>query len=405
MLTVDLVSAFRKGDRLHLRKLSREAKERVLVLAEAYLDIAKCSLERTLGEFEDMCAAVPVQVQDKKLAEGLIKLVTDRCEFETSADIDPALLREGVFKAASRLRQAAGHASDFKREDALASAGTAFGLSTDEVDALLYADLKNARRLKEFRSISAMSLVELYEKGQGQAVLLKATRVTVHVHAEVATSYRRLFRRLKFLGLLHVIYPGTDGGYRIEIDGPFSMFQSVTKYGLKLALMVPALEECGQWQLDAEVIWGKEKQRLAFHMEGKGQGTSDTDGDEPRLADETARLLERFQKLATPWKASPATAILNLQGVGLCIPDLQFVHLETGEVAYLEVMGFWSRDAVWKRVELVRAGLPHQIIFAVSKSLRVSEQVLTEDLPGALYVYKNVMNPERIESLLSKKVP
>ena len=35
---------------------------------------------------------------------------------------------------------------------------------------------------------------------------------------------------------------GTD---RIEIDGPYSLFESVTKYGLQLAMVLPALEESG----------------------------------------------------------------------------------------------------------------------------------------------------------------
>jgi hypothetical protein len=64
------------------------------------------------------------------------------------------------------------------------------------------------------------------------------------------------------------------------------------------------------------------------------------------------------------------------------------------------VLGFWSRDAVWKRVELVQAGLPQKILFAVSSRLRVSEAVLDDDLPGALYVYKGAMSAAQIEKKL-----
>jgi len=251
--------------------------------------------------------------------------------------------------------------------------------------------------------MSPEHLVDLYEKSQGQAVLLKATRVTVSIRSELAGLYRRLFHKLKFLGLLYVIQPLPKGGYRIDIDGPFSMFRSVTKYGLKLALLVPALEECGRWRIDAEVLWGKDKQRLAFHLEGGVVDGIHADDDASALPDDVAVLIERFKSLKTDWTISPSTDILELPGVGLCIPDLQFVHRATGEVAYLEVMGFWSRDAVWKRVELVEAGLPHHIIFAVSKRLRVSEQVLPSSLPGSLYVYKGVISAGRIEELLNEK--
>ena len=70
---------------------------------------------------------------------------------------------------------------------------------------------------------------------------------------------------------------------------------------------------------------------------------------------------------------------------------------------YFEVLGFWSREAVFRRVDLVRRGLSEKILFAVSSRLRVSEEVLEEDASGALYVYKGAMSAravaERLESL------
>jgi hypothetical protein len=77
------------------------------------------------------------------------------------------------------------------------------------------------------------------------------------------------------------------------------------------------------------------------------------------------------------------------------VPDVQFVHQETGQTVYLEVLGFWSRDAVWKRIELAHKGLA-AVVFAVSKHLRVSEAALDEGLPAALYVYARVMNAHAV---------
>jgi predicted nuclease of restriction endonuclease-like RecB superfamily len=70
---------------------------------------------------------------------------------------------------------------------------------------------------------------------------------------------------------------------------------------------------------------------------------------------------------------------------------------------YLEVMGYWSRAAVWQRVELVQAGLAETVVFAVSSRLRVSEEILDAELPSALYVYKGTMSAraiaERLETM------
>jgi uncharacterized protein len=72
----------------------------------------------------------------------------------------------------------------------------------------------------------------------------------------------------------------------------------------------------------------------------------------------------------------------------------------------VEVLGHWSRAAVWRRVELVEAGLGVPLIVAASERLRVSEDVLPADAPACLYVYKGVMSAkaivERAERLLAR---
>src|SRR6185436_10958911 len=171
-------------------------------------------------------------------------------------------------------------------------------------------------------------------------------------------------------------------GYRIEIDGPFALFESVTKYGLQLALAFPALAACEAWSLEASVRWGRDARPLRFLVRGEGGGAGDL---EESLPDEVAALLGQLREAQTKWKAKVSDAVLELPGVGLCIPDLELT--QGRKTVYLEALGFWSRDAVWKRIELVERGLPHRLVFAVSKHLRVSEEALGEDHPAALYVY------------------
>jgi hypothetical protein len=56
-------------------------------------------------------------------------------------------------------------------------------------------------------------------------------------------------------------------------------------------------------------------------------------------------------------------------------------------------------------VELVQAGLAEAVLFAVSSRLRVSEEVLDADLPGALYVYKGTMSARAIAERLDRLTP
>ena len=196
--------------------------------------------------------------------------------------------------------------------------------------------------------------------------MLRATQVVAEVSGADAAAYRRLFHKLKFLRLLHTITEipaARGGGYRIEIDGPFSLFQAVTRYGLQLAIALPAIAECGRWRIEAQVLWGKERRPVTFRAAGGDDGgervARDLEGaDVSHLPDEIAALLARLaareSALESDWIASPATAILDLPGAGLCIPDLVFRRRDgKGKPVYLEVLGYWSREAVWRRVELV----------------------------------------------------
>lgn len=401
MLTADLVNARRRSGELRVVALDRARKVRAAELAADYLAIASEHVERSRSELDEAWSTVDVQAHERRLADGIRKLVEDRCDFDADESVDAGALRRELFLAASAARRD----GTFDRDAIVGEIARRREWSPEAVEAALYGDLRGAHLLRRIDAIAPDQLVAEYELAQAQAVLLRAVRVAVDVECASPGAYRGLFRKLKFLRLLHRIEARPEGGYRIEIDGPFSLFESVTRYGLQLALALPALRECDVFQLAAEVRWGADRSPLAFRLAGGGAAG---DAGEARLPDEVAALVEATAAIETPWRAAPARAILDLPGVGLCVPDLVFEHERTGECVYLEVMGFWSRDAVWRRVELVEAGLGERILFAVSERLRVSEQVLGDDLPGALYVYKRVMSAravlERVERLAGARV-
>ncbi len=79
------------------------------------------------------------------------------------------------------------------------------------------------------------------------------------------------------------------------------------------------------------------------------------------------------------------------------MPDLAFDARErTARRVYFELLGFWSREAVFRRIDLVRAGLPHRILFAASTTLRVSEELLDEAPTAALYIFARVLSVRAI---------
>ncbi len=407
MLTTDLVRVRRRAGRISATPLRRAERERLLVVADAYVAAARAAVGRTRGAFEAACDDVPCEPTDYKLVKGLRKLVRDRCEFEVRDDVDPPALRRAVFAQAAAARRALNDAdadaraetTAFDPKAVIAAAVARFDLPPGDVPDALFADLKANHVLQTFDAISGPALVDAYELAQQQAILLQAVRVVVTFRRPDPGGCRFFFRRLKFHRLLYTATRLPDDACRIEIDGPFSLFQSVTTYGLQLALLLPALPACGpRWELEADIRWGSDRQPLEFRLEG--DQAAEAASDDLRLPDEVARLHEQFHRMRSPWNVAVAHDLLDLPGVGLCVPDLVFTHRATGHRVYLEVLGFWSREAVWRRVDLVEAGLPQPIIFAVSSRLRVSEEVLDGDLPGRLYVYKGVMSARAVEELL-----
>jgi predicted nuclease of restriction endonuclease-like RecB superfamily len=306
--------------------------------------------------------------------------------------LDPVELRHELFAAAAAAR-ASGR--DVDRQALLAEMASRRAVAVDAIEEALYSDLPSAHVLRQADLPSPDGLLALHELSSHQAVLLRATHVQARVFSVSGNAYRALFRTLKFHRLLYRISKlERETGYTIDLDGPMSLFEQTTKYGLNLALALPAIMTCDAWEVRADVRWGKDRRPLRYQL--KGGKESVLVDHAIALPDEVAALLADLRQQETPWQASPSEVILGLPGIGVCVPDLEFVHRESGQRVFLEVLGFWSRAAVWKRVEMAEAGLPFPVVFALSKHLRVSEEALPHEAPAALYVYARTLNARAV---------
>ena len=398
MLGADLVDARKKDGALVLRPLTKELRREALGFAERYLAVARASVGEPRDVFDDACDDVDADAAAgaRKLALGLRKLVEDACVFECRAAVDPVEVRRAVFVRAAAARRA----GTFDRAAVLGEAGAALGIDGPAVERGLFADLKGEHVLTTAPIYHATSLVDAWALAREQAVLLASTRVVCEVRSASPGLLRAFFAKLKFHQLLFAAESLGDGAWRVTLDGPYSMFDAVTKYGLRLALVLPALRALERWSLVADVRWGKERVPLSFTLEGGRE--SPEGGDDLHVNDDVRELAEGFGK--TGWGARIASTILDVPGAGVCIPDLELE--KDGTTVYVEVLGFWSRDAVWRRVELVERGLGARIVFAVSERLRVSPEVIDGERPASLYVYKGKMSVrallEHVERVASR---
>ncbi|HEX2671032.1 MAG TPA: DUF790 family protein, partial [Polyangiaceae bacterium] len=380
-----------------LAKPSADAIERARALAEQVLLVLRGLVNETRLVVEEALNELESAPQEKKLLLALRKLALDDSVFDGNAAVDAPAVRREVFSRAALARQQLAIGAHFEREQVLAETATALGTTADVIEAGLYADLRSAERLLQAPPYDAEGLLARHARAEVQAVLLCSVRVVADVRCATPDQYRALFQKLKFRQLLFAMSARADGGYRIEIDGPYSLFESVTKYGLELALLLPALEACDSVKLTADLRWGKKRDPLSFSLELSQANTQDT----TPARDEVQALLDAFANNEN-WRADLAQEVLELPGIGLCVPDLCFTNRDTGELILCEVLGFWNRAAVWRRVELVERGLSNKIVFAVSARLRVSEEVLDGEDSAALYVYKGAINPKALQRKLEQ---
>ncbi|MFO0550039.1 MAG: DUF790 family protein [Polyangiaceae bacterium] len=400
MLTSDLVRLTKKGQKLVPRYLA--AKDRVRLSAVAAELVATYSnmVGRTRAELDEAVRAIDHTARDRLIVAGLRKLCEDRTVLEQESALDPPAVRREVFLRASRAHRAE---AAFDRAAVLAEAAVALGSSAEDLDRALFADLRDAQIMRGFEPIGASELLDRYNVSLAQAALLRSTKVTLRCADSRPQALRDLFRAVRFFGLIHDVKRSGAREIEIVLDGPFSLFDAVKRYGVRLAMFLPRCLVLERYEIVAEVEWGTKRERGELHL-------SHADGLKPSLEppiavrSEIEDLVKAFTELESPWRVAHAEDLLVAFDGSVIVPDLVFEHRKTGEVVHLELLGFWSRAAVFRRIEQIEGGLGARLIVAASKHLRVSEQALDEGAGGSsLYVFRTTLSAREVLSRLEDR--
>ncbi len=397
MLTTDLVRArVVKGE---VRPSYIDAGDKVLVdLAETLIALFSSHVDRPRGALDDDLSELIGEDTDYLLHRGLAKLLEDRSDFGTDSPVDPIELRQRVFERAVShhpvSREAGNPLHPTTRAAVLEAIGQELGLSLERVERALYADLVREQLLQKFTPIAPGALLHRYNLALAQAVLFRAVSLEIQLAPGDPQRYRQLFRFIKFFRLLYSVKGTGSMGYTITLDGPASLFQLGAKYGLQMAEFLPALLLCDGWSLRAELLWGKDRKRLAFSLEsGSGLRTHYADKG-VYVTDEEAHFVKRFAAVAKGWRLDKRPEIIDMDGRGVLVPDFVIVH-DDGREALLEIVGFWRRGYLEARGALLAEHGPKNLVMAVSQRLRASEDTL-DAMAGATVFFKDVIPVKEI---------
>jgi predicted nuclease of restriction endonuclease-like RecB superfamily len=324
------------------------------------------------GELDEQLAELVGDGPGQLVHQGLAKLLEDRCEFEVASDVPPEKVREAVFAVAGRHHAAATAAVPFDRDAALAEAASELDLSAEQVDTALFADLKGEQRVLKFEPITPEQLLNRYNTALAQAILLRSTSMEVRVWNETAARFRQLFRAVKFHRLIATIRPAEGSSYKIQLDGPLSLFSSTQKYGVQLAMFLPTLLHCRTFELKADVRWGADKKEKTFTLSG-------ADGLRSHLPDfgvytppELKNFAANFRDNVTGWTLSDDPAPRLLDGT-IFVPDFTMTHTATGEELAVEVLGFWRKLDIETHYRRLKKAFPGRFVLVVSEAYRTDD--------------------------------
>src|ERR1041384_4243962 len=158
MLTADLAMSWQRGDRVNPRYIDAEdeeclrASEDLIALFESHDGRTRAALEESLQEYVGTGT-------DYRILRGLIKLLTDRCEFETSAPAEPSEIRRALFLKARKRHPVAAAAG---REDPTEGAARELSYPPATLMEALYAALPGNQPLTLSEPLTAAELLDLY---------------------------------------------------------------------------------------------------------------------------------------------------------------------------------------------------------------------------------------------------
>ncbi len=388
MLTSDLAINWRRGDKI-VPRLIKTDDAGYLRDARVLIEIFEEFRGKTRGELESELEEYVGTGTDYRILRGLIKLLTDRCEFETASVAAPEDIRRQVFLEARKFQPVTPDSET--KSKVLESIAAEFETDSNTIYRQLYADLSFQQKLISFEQIAPPDLLDRYNLAQAQALLYKCVEMKIRVAPSDAGVYRAIFSSIKRFGLIHSVVGNITNGYEIRLTGAASLFHRSQKYGVRMAVFLPALLLCRDWKMAAEVAQ-KQGGNVFYELTSQQTELKSCYYDEPEYENpDIEKLTKNWEKSsADGWQLNENRKVIDL-GKTAFAPDLVLIS-PRGEELYLDVLGFWTPKSLQKRLEEFAAANYTKFILAASQELRGSrEEPLWEN--ANVIFYKTKIEP------------
>lgn len=383
VLTKDLIQCRLNGDKLQPILLDTADPE-LLAKADQLLTIFRQCTGSRKEELDSMLAPILSDIRPLALGKGLRKLLEDRCEFSNPDELDyPAERQKLLALSACLLNQQLWPSQEDFRQALKQAAGEGNPLLRQGG---LYADLPENDSLISFKDLNPRQLLERYNLGQVQALLLGTEYLDLLVDSAEPAKLRRLCKYLRFFRLLCQIKAGTGGSaLRLRIDGPASLFDNSRKYGLQLAIFFPAVCTLETWCMKADVQW-KEKKRT-LQLDQSSALVCPYHIFSACVPEEIKLFHRHFKETVPDWHIVGETPFLRGENNEIIFPDLSFAS-DTGEIRHLELFHRYHANRLPARLDWMEKHPEIPLILGVDKTLLRNPE-LEEQLNNSTWFQQN----------------
>jgi uncharacterized protein len=399
MLPTDLLIHRQNGEEIIPKRLKLDKK--TLELAVELIDCFRDAIGRTQGVLERQLLELEGDTTDYKVKRGLAYILKSSfCTFEVVSPLEPQMLRERVFTLAamsvsspqstqvtlSKIADELSH--EFERE-----------VLPQQVHDGLYADLSENKIFIRFDAPTPEDLLHRYNLSQVQGVFYRASQLSLNAHRNVPGEYKLLFRYLKLFQLMAYIEGDADHGFTITIDGPTSLFNPSTRYGLAIAKMIPALLHVTRWSLSSILqtrdFYTNEWKTGRFTLNSECGLVSHYPPGKPYDSMLEASFADKWDSLKSDWVLEREVDLVPIPG-SVMIPDFRLVHPD-GRTFLLEIVGYWRPEYLQKKFSQVRRAERDDLILAISERLNLEKAgVKLNDVPARIIWFKDKLLPKAV---------
>jgi uncharacterized protein len=280
--------------------------------------------------------------------------------------VDAGRLRAAITAEAQEARDA----GRFDRSAIVAVCARRLGLPDAEIEAQLFSDLPDERRIRIPEKLPDPHTLALQTNlSLAQGLLRLASEVVIDLHGNA----RAVVRQIRLKRLLCTVHHVEPEKVRMNISGALSLFHHTTMYGRALASILPMLVWCERFCLTASCIFRGRRASVRI-----GSGDPIGVADPPRLFD--SRLEERFArdfaKASLDWDLVREPEPI-ISGDSMIFPDFALIHRRDASQRFLlEIVGFWTPGYLREKLDRFGNKTDDPLILCIDRKLNCSSEAV-----------------------------